>query len=315
MSDEAHEAQEPPMSAEDEERLRAFHSRAAGESARLAREASKQKAKHADLRAKYGTEAVSNWYADHQAHLNAQPAAGAELSGPEAGEAALAAAAGGLRIQASGDSETAGGRGCFTPVSPVGTPYDEAVELTDEETEAETGAGAAAGAGTRAGAGKGAEAGTDAGAAGTEAPTDSLDALGAPACGPISGLAGVSDYQASVLCYRRFEVWGRVLKAADEIPSSPMLQLLAADYLQAKAGGSGPAGDERLAAAASLNLAEREKGCALRVVLFLGFFLSPLGFPLAERESGCAPVLFCCWGFYERRPASPLSRARVLVRV
>eukprot|EP00962_Isochrysis_galbana_P044150 scaffold17031_cov90-Isochrysis_galbana.AAC.2 len=238
------------MSAEDEERLRAFRSRAAGESARLAREALKQKAKHADLRATYGTEAVSNWYADHQAHLNAQPATGAGSSAPGAAGAALAAAACGLRIKAVGESEAAGGRGSFTPVSPVGTPYDEAVDLTDEETETEAGAGKE----EAADVGAGEEAAEVGGGA------DALDALGAPVCGPAAGLPGVRDYQSCVLRYRRFEAWGQVLSAANQTPDSPLLQLLAADYLQAKAGGSGPEGDDRLAAAAGLPLAEREKG-------------------------------------------------------
>jgi len=87
-----------------------------------------------------------------------------------------------------------------------------------------------------------------------------LDALGAPVCGPAAGLPGVRDYQSCVLRYRRFEAWGQVLSAANQTPDSPLLQLLAADYLQAKAGGSGPEGDDRLAAAAGLPLAEREKG-------------------------------------------------------
>jgi hypothetical protein len=267
MSDEAHEAPEPPMSAEDEERLRAFHSRASGESARLAREAERQKARHADLRARYGTEAVTNWYADHQAHVDTHPAAGADSSPPEAA-AVPVPAAGGLRIQASGGSEAV-----FTSYSPVGTPYDEAVELTDEETEIASGARAGAGAGTgartaagpgvAAGAGLGDSAGAEAGAeAGSDAATgaETFDALGAPVSGPPSGITGVSDYQTAVLCYRRFEAWGRVLTAADKTPTSPLLQLLAADYLQAKAGGSGPAGDERLAAAAALPLSKREQG-------------------------------------------------------
>ena len=239
---------EPPLSLEDEARLAAFHARASSESSRLAAEAVKQKTRHAELRVRFGAEAVEEWYSEHQAVLDEE--AGVTGAPGGATHLALAAtsalgpipplpprrpkdprspAAEGLRIRAVWEgaaepaplSETA--RAAITPVSPAGTPYDEAIELPDDEPEL-------------------------------------LDAFGAPLSGPAAAVAGVTDYQMCVLCYRRFEAWGRIVESANAFPDSPMLQLLAADYLQAKAGGSGPAGDERLSAADQLPLEEREKG-------------------------------------------------------
>ena len=86
------------------------------------------------------------------------------------------------------------------------------------------------------------------------------DDFGLAISGPADAAGGVVAYHECVLGYARFERWGEIDAVCDVHPTSPMALLLAADFAQAAAGGMGPAGDEKLAAAAALPLAERERG-------------------------------------------------------
>ena len=76
-----------------------------------------------------------------------------------------------------------------------------------------------------------------------------VDKFECPLAGPSAATAAVIEYQRCVLAYARFEQWGEIVGAAAAFPDAPMAQLLAADFLQQQAGGTGPAGDEKLAAA------------------------------------------------------------------
>ena len=86
-------------------------------------------------------------------------------------------------------------------------------------------------------------------------PPKMTDTFGSPVADPTTvALQPIDEYQQAVVSGAAKDVklvGDRVVAAADEHPESAMAQLLAADFLQQSAGGSGPAGNEKLDAAAA----------------------------------------------------------------
>ena len=79
-----------------------------------------------------------------------------------------------------------------------------------------------------------------------------VDEFGCPiADRTAAAVPGIVEYHRCVLAYARFEAWGAIVTTAEAHPGSAMAALLAADFLQQQAGGSGPAGNDQLDAAAA----------------------------------------------------------------